>query len=134
MSILKYLLTTIIVTKALGIMFILTQSNKQNNMNAAITAPRLILNCTGMQRGKLVTFDSQTTNITADHIAACTGYPFYGIAWSKINESYLIDGSLLNNTPLRSAIKASPINEKIVYVCDIFSREQEQLPTNFLEI
>ena len=61
-----------------------SETNKQDDRNYnVITAPRLILNCTDMQRGKLVTFDSQTTNITADHIAACTDILF----WHRLEQN-----------------------------------------------
>lgn len=96
-------------------------------------APRLILTCTDLQKGEPVVFDSKHTNIDVDHVAACTGFPFYGIAWTHKDGRYLWDGSLLNNTPLREAINASPILDKIVYIVNLFPHVQEELPRSMSE-
>jgi NTE family protein len=51
-------------------------------------------------------------DITAEHVAACIAYLFYGLNRIKINDRYMWDGSLLGNTPLKAVIKASPFKEK----------------------
>ena len=104
------------------------QDNKKGNI-----ASRLILVCTDIQRGEPVIFDSNQMDITAEHVVACTGYPFYGISWTKIDDRYLWDGSLLSNTPLRDVIDASSKREKRVYISEIFPRKQEKLPNNMSE-
>lgn len=104
---------------------------RDNNQDSIV--PRLILVCTDIQRGEPVIFDSNHMDITAEHVVACTGYPFYGISWSKIDDRYLWDGSLLSNTPLRDVIDASSKREKRVYISEIFPRKQEELPKNMSE-
>ena len=72
-------------------------------------------------------------NIDADHIIACAGFPFYGIAWTEKDGRYLWDGSLQSNTPLREVIDASPRAYKKVYIINLFPRIQEELPENLLD-
>ena len=95
--------------------------------------PRVILTSVDIQEGKSVSFDSNKIKIDADHIMASAGYPFYGISWTKKDDKYLWDGSLLSNTPLREAISASPISDKDVYLVSLFPRKQEDLPKNMIE-
>ena len=95
--------------------------------------PRLIITSTDVENAKPSVFDSMYDNITADHVIASTGYPFYGISWTKMNGKYLWDGTLLSNTPLREVIDASPRNDKKVYVVDLFPHRQHEIPRNVLE-
>jgi NTE family protein len=97
-------------------------------------SPRLIMTCTDIQRSESVTFDSDHMELDAGHVIACTGFPFYGLAWAKINGMYLWDGSLLSNTPLREVIDASPKNDKRVYIVNLFPKIQRELPTNIFDI
>jgi NTE family protein len=97
-------------------------------------SPRLIMTCTDIQRSESVTFDSDHTEIDAGHVIACTGFPFYGLPWTKKDGLYLWDGSLLSNTPLREVIDASPKNHKRVYIVNLFPKIQEELPTNMFDI
>jgi len=94
---------------------------------------RLVLTSVNIRSGKPVVFDSRKTKIGIEHIAASTGYPFYGISWTKKDERYLWDGSILSNTPLREAIDASPIHDKMVYIVDLFPKVQMDLPKNMAE-
>jgi NTE family protein len=95
---------------------------------------RLIVTSTDIQKGKPVVFDSSHIDITADHVLASAGYPFYGIAWTQINGRYLWDGSLLSNTPLREVIDASPKCDKKVYMINLFPRVQEEVPQNMMDV
>jgi NTE family protein len=97
-------------------------------------SPRLIMTCTDIQRSESVTFDSDHMELDAGHVIACTGFPFYGLAWTKKDDLYLWDGSLLSNTPLREVIDASPKNHKRVYIVNLFPKIQRELPTNMLDI
>ena len=96
--------------------------------------PRLIMSSTDIQKSESVTFDSDTMKIDADHIVACAGFPFYGISWTEKDGRYLWDGSLLSNTPLREVINASPKNDKIVYIVNLFPKNQKGVPKNMFEI
>ena len=115
--------------------------DKVNNYNNTIKntdekrtmTPRLIVTSTDIQRSESVTFDSKHMKIDADHIVACAGFPFYGIAWTYKDGKYLWDGSLLSNTPLREVIDASPKYDKKVYIVNLFPRYQEDLPQNILD-
>jgi NTE family protein len=95
--------------------------------------PRLIVTSTDIKKGNRVVFDSKLQDITIENILACIGYPFYGIAWTEINERYFWDGALLNNTPLIAVMDASPKNHKAVIVTDLFPKEQDDLPKNMME-
>ena len=97
-------------------------------------SPRLIMTCTDIQRSESVTFDSDHIELDAGHVIACTGFPFYGLAWTKKDGLYLWDGSLLSNTPLREVIGASPKNHKRVYIINLFPKIQNELPTNMFDI
>ncbi|MDE1832224.1 MAG: patatin-like phospholipase family protein [Thaumarchaeota archaeon] len=97
-------------------------------------SPRIIITCTDIQNGKPTIFDSKYDNITADHILASAGYPYYGIQWTKVSGRYLWDGTLLSNTPLIDAINASPDSDKNVYLVDLFPHAQEELPKNMEEV
>jgi len=97
-------------------------------------APRLIMTSTDIQRSESVTFDSNHMEVDAAHVIACTGFPFYGLAWTRIDDLYLWDGSLLSNTPLREVIDASPKNHKRVYIVNLFPKNQRELPSNMFDI
>ena len=101
-----------------------------NNQNA----PRLIVTATDIQKSEAVVFDTFSINVDSEHLVACAGYPFYGIAWTEKDGKYLWDGALLSNTPLREVIDASPKKDKKVYIVNLFPRIQEDLPTNLMEI
>jgi NTE family protein len=103
-----------------------TKLNAQN-------MPRLVVTCTDIKKSKAVIFDSLTTNIDADHLTACAGYPFYGIKWTEKDGKYLWDGALLSNTPLREVIDSSPKRDKKVYIVNLFPRIQEELPENMFD-
>jgi NTE family protein len=109
-----------------------TKSDSSNETKGA--SPRLIMTCTDIQRSESVTFDSDHMELDAGHVIACTGFPFYGLAWAKIDDMYLWDGSLLSNTPLREVIDASPKNHKRVYIVNLFPKIQRELPTNIFDI
>ncbi|HET7148847.1 MAG TPA: patatin-like phospholipase family protein [Candidatus Nitrosopolaris sp.] len=104
-----------------------TQGNNDNKS-------RLIITAADIQKGEPIIFDSYKMDIDADSIVACAGYPFYGIQWSTKDGRYLWDGSLLTNTPMLDAINASPQYNKRFYIVDIFPREQNELPTNMVEV
>ncbi len=95
---------------------------------------RLIITAADIQKGEPVIFDNYKTYVDIDSIAACAGYPFYGIRWSIKDGRYLWDGSLLSNTPMLEAIKASPGRNKRFYIVDVFPREQQELPENMLDV
>ena len=109
-----------------------THSDSGNK--AKRVSPRLIMTCTDIQRSESVTFDSDHMELDAGHVIACTGFPFYGLAWTKKDDLYLWDGSLLSNTPLREVIDASPKNHKRVYIVNLFPKIQRELPTNMFDI
>jgi NTE family protein len=110
----------------------ITHSDSGNNPKRV--SPRLIMTCTDIQRSESVTFDSDHMELDAGHVIACTGFPFYGLAWTKKDDLYLWDGSLLSNTPLREVIDASPKNHKRVYIVNLFPKIQRELPTNMFDI
>jgi NTE family protein len=109
-------------------------SNSVSSKETERASPRLIMTCTDIQRSESVTFDSDHMELDAGHVIACTGFPFYGLAWTKKDRLYLWDGSLLSNTPLREVIDTSPKNHKRVYIVNLFPKNQKELPINMFDI
>lgn len=95
---------------------------------------RLIISATDVQKGQPVVFDNRKMDIDESMIVACAGYPFYGIKWTESKGKYLWDGSLLSNTPMLEVIHASPKYDKKYFIVDVFPRQQEELPTNMVEV
>jgi NTE family protein len=74
-------------------------------------------------------------NIQSLHLLACSGYPIYGFPWIEVEEGiYGWDGSLLNNTPLRQVIQASPRNYKHIYIVENYPRKIDKLPSTMVEV
>src|SRR5919202_1434891 len=48
------------------------------------------------------------TDITAEQICSCIGYPFYGLKCPKVDDRYIWDGSLINSTPLTAVRRKAP--------------------------
>lgn len=103
-------------------------TDKSNNNSM----PRLILTATNVQTGEPVIFDSNNTDITANHIIASAGYAVYGLPWIRLDDKYFWDGSFVHNTPLKAVTKVSKA-KKIVYVSDVFPSKQKKLPTSMPE-
>lgn len=95
--------------------------------------PRLVIAAVDVQNGKRCIFDSKNDVITAEHVLAGAGYPFYGISWTKVDGRYLWDGTLLSNTPLTEVIEVSPYCDKSVILVNLFPENQEAIPTNLQE-
>lgn len=110
------------------------EKNSHSNNNTNDLRSRLIITAADIQKGEPVIFDSYKMDIDTDSIVACAGYPFYGIQWSTKDGRYLWDGSLLTNTPMLEAINASPEYNKRFYIVDVFPCEQNELPTNMVEV
>jgi NTE family protein len=102
--------------------------NNHNNI------PRLITTCTDIKNSEPVSFDSAQDSIDADSIAACAGFPFYGIKWTEKDGRRLWDGALLSNTPLREVIDASPKTDKRVFIVNLFPHIQDDFPHNMQEV
>jgi NTE family protein len=96
-------------------------------------SPRLILSCTDIQKATPAYFDTNTMDISSEHVSACIAYPYYGLKWADIDGKYLWDGSLLSSSPLKSVMKLSPLREKRVISIDTFPRYQQKIPNNFAE-
>jgi NTE family protein len=105
-----------------------------DKLNDITRSPRLIITCTDIKESRPVVFDTKHTKIDVDHLAACASFPFYGLAWTRIDGKYLWDGALLSNTPLREVIDASPKYDKKVYIVNLFPHRQEELPQNMLDV
>jgi len=96
---------------------------------------RLILTCVDVLTSKHLVYDSHKTKIDAKHILASTAYPNYGFPWIETDrEVYGWDGALMDNTPLREVIEASPRNDKHVYIVENYPRVRRRLPQNRVEV
>lgn len=105
-----------------------------SRLNTHNNIPRLIMTCTDIKNSEPVLFDSGHESIDTDSIAACAGFPFYGIKWTEKDGKYLWDGALLSNTPLREVIDASPKTDKRVFIINLFPHIQDHLPQNMQEV
>jgi len=110
------------------------EKNRHKNGKGKHNLSRLIITSTDMQKGEPVIFDNAHMNIDVNMIAACAGYPFYGLKWTIIDGRYLWDGSLLTNTPMMEVMRASPLKNKKLYIVDVFPRQQQEIPSNMIEV
>jgi NTE family protein len=124
----NYLYDVVPLKKTLQRYIDFSRLNNHNNI------PRLIMTCTDIKNGEPISFDSGNESIDADSIAACTGFPFYGIKWTEKDGKYLWDGALLSNTPLREVIDASPKTDKKVFIVNLFPHIQDDLPQNMQDV
>lgn len=105
---------------------------KQGNGNKNT---RLIVTAVNVLTSEPLVFDSHRTDIHPRHLLGCSGYPVYGFPWIEVEEGvYGWDGSLLNNTPLRQVLQASPRNDKKIYIVENYPRKIDKLPSNMVEV
>ena len=96
---------------------------------------RLIITCVNVLTAEPMVFDSAKMRIETKHLLASTAYPAYGFPWVEIeDETYAWDGSLLDNTPVRAVLKASPRNDKRIYIIENYPRNIDKLPSNLMEV
>jgi NTE family protein len=96
---------------------------------------RLIVTTVDVLTAEPIVFDSATMAIRTKHLLASTGYPIYGFPWVEIEPGvHAWDGSLLDNTPVRQVIQASPRNDKHIYIVENYARRVDRLPSNMVEV
>lgn len=96
---------------------------------------RLIITCVNVLTAEPMVFDSAKMRIQTRHLLATTAYPAYGFPWVEIeDETYGWDGSLLDNTPVRAVLTASPRNDKRIYIIENYLRNIDKLPSNLVEV
>lgn len=96
---------------------------------------RLIVTAVNVLTSEPLVFDSHKMNIQPRHLLGCSGYPIYGFPWVEVEDgTFGWDGSLLNNTPLRQVLQASPRNDKNIYIVENYPRKIDQLPSNIVEV
>ena len=109
-------------------------SNKTLKKSSPYNA-RLIITCVNVLTAEPMVFDSAKMRIQTKHLLASTAYPAYGFPWVEIeDETYAWDGSLLDNTPVRAVLKASPRNDKRIYIIENYPRNIDKLPSNLMEV
>jgi NTE family protein len=108
---------------------------KINCFSKARSGTRLIITSANVLTADPIVFDSAESKITTKHLLATTGYPVYGFPWVEIEDGvYGWDGSLLDNTPVRQVIQASPRNDKHIYIVENYPRKIDRLPSNMMEV
>lgn len=96
---------------------------------------RLIITCVNVLTAEPIIFDSAKMTIRTKHLLATTAYPAYGFPWVKVEDgTYAWDGSLLDNTPVRQVLQASPRNDKCIYIVENYPRKIDSLPANLMEV
>jgi NTE family protein len=109
-------------------------SNQSQKKSSAYNA-QLIITCVNVLTAEPMVFDSAKMRIQTKHLLASTAYPAYGFPWVEIeDETYAWDGSLLDNTPVRAVLKASPRNDKRIYIIENYLRRIDKLPSNLMEV
>ena len=109
-------------------------SNQSPKKSSAYNA-RLIISCVNVLTAEPIVFDSAKMRIQAKHLLATTAYPVYGFPWVKVEDgTYAWDGSLLDNTPVRQVLKASPRNDKCIYIVENYLRNIDRLPSDLMEV
>lgn len=99
------------------------------------SAIHLIISAVNVLTAEPLIFDSAKIDIKPKHLLACCGYPIYGFPWIEVEKGvYAWDGSLLNNTPLREVIQASPRNDKHLYIVENYPKHIDRLPSNMGEV
>lgn len=105
---------------------------KQSKNNSL---PRLIITAVNVMTAEHLVYDSWTSPIEAKHVLASAAYPTYGFSWIKIDDGvYGWDGALLNNTPLKEVLDASPRNDKNVYIVENYQKLKGVMPKNRMEV
>jgi NTE family protein len=96
---------------------------------------RLILTAVNVLTADPLTFDSSKQQITSKHILATSAYPLYNFPWIEVEDGvYAWDGGLLNNTPLREVIDASPVNDKRIFLVENYPKRVNEQPKNLPEV
>lgn len=97
--------------------------------------PRLIITAVNVMTADHLVYDSWRCAVEAKHILASAAYPTYGFSWVKVEDGvYGWDGALLNNTPLKEVLDASPRNDKNVYIVENYQKLKGGLPANRIEV
>jgi NTE family protein len=108
--------------------------NRSAKESSAYNA-RLIITCVNVLTAEPIVFDSAKTRINSKHLLATTAYPVYGFPWVKVEDGmYAWDGSLLDNTPVRQVLQASPRNDKRIYIVENYLRKIDSLPSDLMEV
>lgn len=118
------------------------QNNSNNNNQSQSTEStindnntRLIVTAVNVLTSEPLVFDSYKISIQPRHLLGVSGYPVYGFPWVEVEEGvYGWDGSLLNNTPLRQVLQASPRNDKNIFIVENYPRRIDHLPSNMVEV
>jgi NTE family protein len=106
-----------------------------NFYSSSSSAIHLIISAVNVLTAEPMIFDSAKIDIKPKHLLACCGYPIYGFPWIEVEKGvYAWDGSLLNNTPLREVIQASPRNDKHLYIVENYPKHIDRLPYNMGEV
>jgi NTE family protein len=96
---------------------------------------RLIITAVNVLTAEPITFDSAHQQITVKHLLGTSGYPLYGFPWVEVEKgTYVWDGSLLSNTPLREVIDVSPVIDKRIFIVENYPKKIERLPQNMPEV
>jgi NTE family protein len=105
------------------------------SFHSSSSAIHLVISAVNVLTAEPLIFDSAKIDIKPKHLLACCGYPIYGFPWIEVEKGvYAWDGSLLNNTPLREVIQASPRNDKHLYIVENYPKHIDRLPSNMGEV
>jgi NTE family protein len=97
------------------------------------TSPiRLLVNAVNAETAELVTFDSYSDDITADHIVASGSLP-PGLPWTTIQGKPYWDGGMISNSPLEQVIERCGATGKSVYIIDLYPLHKA-LPRNLMGV
>ena len=93
---------------------------------------RLTVNAMKVTSGQLVNFDSQSIDLTIDHIMASGALP-PGFPPVRVNGELYWDGGLFSNTPLETVLEDEPRSDTLCFMVDLWSAHGPE-PTTFDEV
>ena len=112
-----------------------SENKEKTKKLSTSSSTRLIVTAVNVLTAKHLVFDSAEMQIQSKHLLASAAYPAYGFPWIKIEKDvFAWDGALMSNTPIRQVFKASPRNDKHVYIVENYPKIRKKLPSNRLEV
>ena len=94
---------------------------------------RLMVSAVDVETSELVTFDSYTEDLSADHILASGSLP-PSFPWTTIKGKHYWDGGIVSNSPLEKVVERCGSAGKRVFIIDLFPGKRTPLPQNLADV
>ena len=94
---------------------------------------RLMVSAVDVETSELVTFDSYTEDLSADHSLASGSLP-PSFPWTTIKGKHYWDGGIVSNSPLEKVVERCGSAGKRVFIIDLFPGKRTPLPQNLADV